>query len=61
MKVIVEGSNAEALRKALKKLRTPTSRMHWISVSKESDRWLCSVKEATLEEEHQILYYGELR
>ena len=61
MIVSVEGSNAESLRKALKKLRVPTSRMSWSTIDKNKEKYLCMVHTPTEEEEVVLLKYGEIR
>ena len=61
MIVAVEGSNAESLRKALKKLRVPTSRMSWSTIDKNKEKYLCMIQMPTEEEEILLLKYGEIK
>ena len=61
MIVSVEGINADSLRKALKKLRVPTSRMSWSTVDKDKEKYLCIVHTPTEEEELELLKYGEIK
>ena len=61
MIVSVEGSNAESLRKALKKLSVPPSRMSWSTIDKDKEKYLCIIHTPTEEEEILLLKYGEIK